>query len=455
MGVYGCAPPIIYIYFNMPRVKKIKEETENISQVIASTEVDNTVTEEADSKPKLKIRAKKVSSKFDIFADEAVLQQEKDLLAKAGVRGAFKSAADINREYLPVPWFALQYVFGKIGITANTFNEFIGQECVGKSSLAFALACNFIKNGIPVLYINTEAKMLEGPWLQRLAGEDKDLGKKLIDRVLIDEYCPTYTEMDNRVRGWIKMMRGERNVPMETPIVFIVDSITNLMSPEQAEGKVSAKDNLSMKEKLKTLDKGVEDISAKPGGAATFMSTWTKQFTSTLTQFNVTGILISGQSTNMNGMGFGNTEGGASLNKTRVGGTAMHKSAAIQCTVTRRGIWKNSAGEQIGDQIRIRNVKNSYGPKVADVVYNLRNKGWKDGPFTVDQAIDMSEALGDILVKNEVFGFTVNRKKYSSTQLGIEQVSSKELEKIINEDEELQVKLGRALGISGYEAFDE
>lgn len=439
----------------MPRVKK---KTEDIVADNINTKQEEVITSSEENTPvkPVKIRAKKVSTKFDIFADEAVLQQEKELLAKAGVRGAFKSAADINREYLPVPWFALQYVFGKIGITTNTFNEFIGQECVGKSSLVFALACNFIKNGIPVLYINTEAKTLEGSWLYRLAGRDKELGKKLIDRVLMDEYCPTYTEMDNRIRGWIKVMRGERKIPMETPLVFIVDSVTNLMSPEQAEGKVVSKEEISLKDKLKTLDKGVEDISAKPGGAATFMSAWTKQFTSTLTQFNVTGILVSGQSTNMSSMGgFANTEGGASLNKTRVGGTALHKSAAIQCTITKRGMWKNSAQEHIGDMIRIRNVKNSYGPKVADVVYHLRNKDWKDGPLTVDQAIDMSEALGEILVSSGVFGFTVNRKKYTSIPLGIEQVSAKELEELVNSDEELQIKLGQALGISGYEVFDE
>lgn len=437
----------------MPRPKKkVVKEEETVVQNIGEEGV-NTI--EDTPKEPTKIRAKRVKSKFDIFSDEAVLQQEKDLLAKAGVRGAFKSASDINREYLPVPWFALQYAIGKIGITANTFNELIGQECVGKSSLVFALACYFIKHGIPVLYINTEAKMLEGSWLLRLAGRDKELGKKLIDRVLVSEYCPTYTEMDNTVRGWIKMMRGERNIPMDTPLVFIVDSITNLMSPEQAEGKVSSKDNLSIKDKLKTLDKGVEDVSAKPGAAASFMSTWTKQFTGTLTQFNVTGILVSGQSTQMSTMGgFGNAEGGASLNKTRVGGTAMHKSAAIQCTITKRGMWKTSSGEHIGDLIRIRNVKNSYGPKVADVVYHLRNKGWKDSPFEIDQAIDMSEALGDILVQNGIFGFTVTRKKYTSEALGIEQVSARELEDIVNADEELQIKLGRALGITGYEAYD-
>lgn len=443
----------------MPRGRKKKtEETIIESQVEEGVTTENEVVEEAvaTEKPKTKIRAKRVASKFDIFSDEATVQQEKDLLAKAGVRGAFKSASDINREYLPLPWFALQYAIGKIGFTVNTFNEFIGQECVGKSSLAFALACNFIKNGIPVLYINTEAKMLEGSWLYRLAGKDKALGKKLIDRVLIDEYCPTYTEMDSRVRGWIKMMRGERNVPMETPLVFIVDSITNLMSPDQAEGKVVSKAVVSSKDKLKTLDKGVEDVSNRPGGAATFMSTWTKQFASTLSQFNVTGILISGQSTNMNAMGgFGGQDGGASLNKTRVGGTAMHKSAAIQCTITRKGMWKNSAGDHIGDMIRIRNVKNSYGPKTADVTYHLRNKGWKDGPFTVDQAIDMSEALGEILVSNSILGITVNKKKYSSDILGIEQVSAKELEEIIDNDEDLQVRIGRLLGITGYEAFDE
>ena len=65
-------------------------------------------------------------------------------------------------------------------------------------------------------------------------------------------------------------------------------------------------------------------------------------------------------------------DGGASLNKTRIGGTAMNQSASIQITITRKGIWKDSAGNQIGDVIRARVVKNSYGPK-RSIEYGMRN----------------------------------------------------------------------------------
>ena len=88
----------------MPRIKKA-------TTVQEEPVLENTQKEEVKKEP-TKIRAKKAVSKFDIFADESILQQEKELLAKAGVRGAFKSASDINREYLPVPWFALQYALG-------------------------------------------------------------------------------------------------------------------------------------------------------------------------------------------------------------------------------------------------------------------------------------------------------------------------------------------------------
>lgn len=399
-------------------------------------------------------RVKKATGKFDIFAE--LDSEDNDLKTKAEASAAFKTFTEIGREYLPVPWMAFQYMIGRIGIAVRTFTEIIGEECTGKSSLVLALAFNFIKENIPVLYVNTEPKLLEGEWLNRLAGENRKLGEKLIKALRIVEFCPTYDQMDSVVREWISEMRCERNIPYDTPLVFIVDSITNLMSPDEAEDKVNAKAT-SSKDREKLLAKGVTDISGRMGAAASWMSKWVKQFSSTLHDFNVTGIIVSGQSTNMNSgpaMSALSGDGGKSLNKTRIGGTALHKTAALQFTVTRREMLKLSDGEHIGDKIRARNVKNSYGPRTGDIVYNLKNKKWKDGLNTIEQAIDMSTALADILVKEKLFGMTVSRKKYSSKELNIEAADASEVERIIMSDESLQQRIGLALGISGYEAID-
>lgn len=408
----------------------------------------------AAEKKTVKKRGKLVKGSFDLFANDNIVAEQKDLMAKAGKAAAFKAITEVNRECLPVPWMAFQYLIGKIGFTLNTYNEVIGQECVGKSSLMIALACNFINHGIPTLYINTEPKQIEGPWLQRLAGRDKARGKAILDRLPITQ-CSSYDEMDETVRSWITIQRGEMEVPNDTPLVVIVDSITNLMTPEEAETTAAGagKDG-----HLKALNKGVADVGGRVASAASWMSVWCRMFTKTMETFNVTMLFVSGQSTKMSTGPAGGLagDGGASLNGERIGGQALKKDAAVRFTVTRAGFFKSSDGKRnIGEKIRARGIKNSYGSKVGDIEYILKNKDWKDGPNTIEQAIDMDKAFADILVTEKVCGFSVTRARYTSNELGIEGVDAHQLMEIIDNDEEIQVKVGQALGINGYEAYDD
>lgn len=431
----------------MPRPKKVKKE---------EPEVQVAVEENKEEKKPIKKRGKLLSGKFDLFSNDNIIAEQKDLMAKAGKASGFKSITEVNKDNLPVPWMALQYLIGKIGITANTFNEIIGQECVGKSSLMIALACNFINNNIPTLYINTEPKQIEGPWLARLAGKDKARGRQILERLPITQ-CYSYDEMDATVRNWIKVQRQDLGISNDTPLVVIVDSITHLKTPEEAavtaDGKTAKDGGI-----FKSLTKGVQDVGGKIASAATWMSVWTRLFAEQLDKFNVTMLLVCGQSVKMSASPAGGLagDGGLSLNGERIGGNAMKRDAGLRFTVTRAGFLKSSDGKRnIGEKIRARNLKNSFGSKMGDIEYFIKNKDWKDGPDTVDQAINMDKALGEILVAEDVLGFKVTRGKYTSLQLGIEDLDATQLAEKINSDEELQVKIGQALGINGYEAFDE
>lgn len=426
-----------------------KNQAEEITAAVVAEQQGETPA----AKPAVKKRGKIAKSSFDLFASDNIVAEQKDLMAKAGKAAAFKAITEVNRECLPVPWMAFQYLIGKIGFTLNTYNEIIGQECVGKSSLMIALACNFINHGIPTLYINTEPKQIEGPWLRRLAGRDKARGEAILERLPITQ-CSSYDEMDQTVRSWISVQRGDLGVPQDTPLVVIVDSITNLMTPEEAETTAAGagKDG-----HLKALNKGVADVGGRVASAASWMSVWCRLFTKTMEAFNVTMLFVSGQSTKMStgpagGLG---GDGGASLNGERIGGQALKKDAAVRFTITRAGFLKSSDGKRnIGEKIRARGIKNSYGSKVSDIEYNLKNKDWKDGPTTIEQAIDMDKAFADILVNEKVCGFSVTRARYTSPELGIEQVDAHQLMEIIDNDEDMQVKIGQALGINGYEAYD-
>lgn len=429
----------------MPRPKKVKTE---------EPVVENVETTEAPVKKPIKKRGKVLSGKFDLFSSDNIIAEQKDLLAKAGKVGAFKAITEINRDNLPVPWMALQYLIGKIGFTVNTFNEIIGQECVGKSSMMIALACNFINHNIPTLYINTEPKQIEGPWLRRLAGKDAERGKAILDRLPVVQ-CHSYDEMDTTAREWIRVQRQDIGIPNDTPLVIIIDSITHLKTPEESALQSTGKDK---KDIFKSLKSGVADVGGRIGSAATWMASWCRLFSDNLDKFNVTVFLVSGQSVKINASPMGGLagDGGASLNGERIGGAAMKRDASVRFTITRAGFLKGGDGKRnIGEKIRARNIKNSYGSKVGDIEYNLKNKDWKDGPGIVDQAIDMDASLGEILVSEGVLGFKVERKKYSSSQLGIDSLTASELVEYINNNEDVQVAVGQALGINGYEAYDE
>lgn len=428
----------------MPRpTKKTVQETK-ASKIDAAQAQEKPVKKVA---PKTRSKMAVGNGKFDIFSDAGKAQQTKDLLAKAGMADGFKSAADINRDYLPLPWLSMQYLIGRIGIPVNTIIEFIGQENTGKSSLVAAIIGNLIQYNVPCFYGNTEPKMLESDWLSRLVSSDPEIGEKVKSVLEVSERLYTLDDMDKLVRQWIKVKRVDQAIPKDVPLVVVIDTITKLLNPEEAEVL------FDKKSKAVTLDKGVSDVSKKPGVTAKWLHEWSRAIKSVLEQENVTLICVSGQNVNMNaGATAFAADGGASLNKTRPGGTAMNQSAAIQITITRKGFWKATDGTTIGELIMARVVKNSYGPK-RSIAYGLRNDEFNDGEGYIHQAIDMDETFCNILAEKKIKGITVSKKRYSSDELGVYQATASALYAKIVNDPELTYQIGTALKISGYEAY--
>lgn len=428
----------------MARPKKIIEE---VAAAAPAAEVDTAPV----PTPKKKTARRKATmavgdAKFDIFSQSSVAQQTRDLLAKAKMADGFKSAADIYRSYLPLPWLAFQYLIGRIGIPVNTIIEFIGQENTGKSSLVMSLLGHLVPYNIPCYYINTEPKMLESDWISRLVGADEEMGEKIKNVIEVSEQVYTLDEMDTLLKKWIDVKRKDQGIPTSTPLVIVVDTITKLLNPEEAEALIDEKTAGV------ALNKGVGDISKKPGVTANWMHKWCRSLKPLLEKENVTLICVSGQNVNMNaGSSAMAPDGGASLNKTRPGGTAMNQSAAIQITITRKGALKDSKSFQIGEIIRARVVKNSFGPK-RDIEYHLHNDKFEDRPGYVDQAIDMREVFCNILVRENICGLKCERKRYSSASLGIDSATYQTLYSKIENDPELTAKVCSALNINGYEA---
>lgn len=432
-----------------PSKKAIEEQ-----KSLAKEEENNTAATTPPIKRKRRSKmAVGANAAFDIFSNNNDIALTRDFLAKAKLADGFKSAAEISRDYLPLPWPAMQYLIGRIGFPVNTLIEFIGQENTGKSSMVMSILANFVRYNIPCLYCNSEPKMLESTWIERLAGENVADGHKIMRVLEVSERLCTLDDMDKLIRKWVAWKRYEQPnpVPKSVPLVCVVDTISKLLNPEEAEVLLSQGKDKS----TDVLKNNLDDVSKKPGVTAKWLHAWTRAITPLLNKENVTIICVSGQNQNQNaGSSVFAQDGGASLNKTRIGGTAMNQSTCIQITITKVGLWKDSKGDQIGDMIRARVVKNSYGPK-RSITYGMRNDKFSDSDGCKQQALDMDETFANILVDNSIFGLTCTRKLYSSAELGLTQVRANVLVSKIMSDDDLMDKVGTALKIGGYEFVDE
>lgn len=429
----------------MPRPKKKTTNTE-----IEESKPVNTGT------PKRKARVA-VGGGYDLL--KVAAERKKALQGKADRVIGFKSMADVKSQFLPVPWIAFRWMTGCCGIPMNTISEFIGEENVGKSSLTMALLGNFARNNIPSLYINTEAKELESEWTRRLMARDPDLADTILNAIETpkslttgEHVTRTFTmnEMDKQLRQWVYECRVEREIPTSVPLVVVIDSTSRLLNPAQAEVAIAE----DKKGNAKVILNGVEDVGGQIGIGAKWFHSWANMINSLLSKQNVTIICISAQNANLNaGAGGFAADGGKSLNKSKANGLALNQACGLQITVTNAGMLRKGT-DVIGRNIKLRCLKNSYGPIFRQIVYGLKCERLDDSAGYLDDPIDMAEPLGKLLAEQKLFGTTVSNKRYTSEELGVHQMTADAFQQHIMSDPDLEDRVCTALKIKGYDLIE-
>ena len=420
----------------MPRPKKVVPD------------VVTPVPEEEPSGAKVTFASAIPNTTFDLLAEADELE------ARMETVDGFKTAAEVANSFLPLPssWMALQYIIGRPGIPLNTIVEIMGLETVGKSSFVCALLGNLMAHNVPCLYLNSEPKVLLSDWRRRLFNTDPVKSEK-IDR-LFDKtvYKPvsTYNETDKIIRKWIKEKRAV--LSKDIPLVIAIDSYTKLMNSEEEETMAWT----TSEDKKETTLKGVEDISKKPGVTAKWLHQWCRAITPILRSQNVTIIMVAGKAQDQNANPILPKSAMDKYNKTRPGGTALNQSAALQLNLSDKGAVKQG-NEPVAKMIEVYVQKNSYGPEKRSIIYTLydnrvENFLGKDimGKY-IAPAIDMDEALCNLLVARNVFGLTLNAKRYTSAELNLMRARPAEVVKAIYSKQENIIEVAKALSIVGYE----
>ena len=431
----------------MPRPAKKKVQEDTLKEVATETAP---VAETPKRRTKFKSAVRNTA--FDIFSEEASMQRTKDLMAKVGKGSGFTSATNTSRGFLPIPWLGMQYLIGRPGIPVNTVVEFIGAEGVGKSSLTFALMGSFVANNIPCYYINSEPKALEPDWQLRLLGSDEVKAKRIRDIINV-QALNSFEEMDEHMRAWVNVKRDEEKIPIDVPLVMIVDSISKLMNPEEFSVSGLAKPKAGEK-----AAEGLGSLSKKPGVSARWLHDWGRQLSGYLEAKNLTLIVVSAQNQNMDAAG-AYIKPSEKNNDTCIGGYAMRQIASLRFTVTYKGAVKNSKQDAVGKEVLLYCKKNSYGPSFREIKYQLlddRQENYKtDVPGVyVGQAIDMDSGLASVMADKRILGVTVNKKKYTAPKLDAYELSAQELLDHINADQDRFKMVTDALSIRGYD-YDE
>jgi RecA/RadA recombinase len=366
----------------------------------------------------------------------------------------FRTMAEIQRSMVPFRHFYMQWALASYGLVEGCVMEIIGAEHLGKSTLCFWFMGGALEVGVPCALQETENKELTVEWSGRALSNDRAKAANMLKRIGVMKTF-SLAQMDEQMVDWFEVRRGVRPskarvVPLDTPMLMVVDSWSKMLSSAEAAGVYDYGDNLSAEKKRKAKDTG----EASNFGHSKFAQAWTRKLPAFLNRHNGCIIMVSHQNDKVDmsgGSSFMAADVGALYNKTKIGGRALNQNSAVQLIMAHKGLIKDANNEKIGSTVRLRVAKNSYGPKERVFEYDLYHAGHDDTDTWLSPSIDFDRPMCDMFAEQGILQTTVERKRYSSPILGITGATAREFSAAFHANTELKNEVGAMLGIRGYE----
>ena len=369
----------------------------------------------------------------------------------------FRSMAQIRQAMVPFRNFYYQAGWGSYGLPQSGVQDIIGGEGLGKSTLAMTEVGWSMMGGCPCLVLEAESKALAPDRVLRCLSTDPNLAYKMLQHIWSDT-IHSLEEMDDKINKWVGVMRGRIVgdnklsvcVPLDTPLVIVVDSWSKLMSPDEAKGFYGYGKEMDADEKKKFKATG----TASNLGHAKFAAHWCRRLPFFIASNNVVMILIHHQTDKIDMSGgvssFMSAETSALYNKNHVGGRSINQNAAMQVILARKSLAKDAQNNPTGTIIRARIDKNSFGPTNRTMEWELRNEHRRDTSSYLEPALIFDSSMAMWLANNKHLGITANLKRYTCEQLGVMGASAEELCSVFHARQDIMDKLGKQLNIVGY-----
>ncbi len=367
----------------------------------------------------------------------------------------FKTLAEIRRTMLPLRALAIQRLIGSYGIPQGVHVDLLGPEHIGKTSFVMWLLGGAMEMGCPTYLQETENKPMKQDRALRFLHTNPAIALKMSERLETAKVFSLQQSIEQLI-VWVDTMRGREtasgkrsaSVPMSVPLVAAIDTWTKLMSPKEAVGRQDYADNLDAKRTKEYREIGE--------GSNMGHSKWAAEFGRTLPNFldqnNLILITVRHQfaKVDMTGPSYMSAEQGDMYNTTSTGGRAFGQNASIQLILGRKGSAKNGSGDIIGDHVRCRVHKQSYGPKGRMGEWILKNEGFHDSPTFIEPGLQFEEPWAKLMADEKLMGVRADGKHYTCEALNVIAGSARELCAALEANEELKFELGKSLKIDGY-----
>lgn len=403
---------------------------------------------------------------YDILAQPSdIMDNVKACMTAAKARcknrpSNFKTLAEIRRTMIPVRDFYMRYALGSYGVPQASHIDIIGPPHIGKTSLLWWFIGGAMLMGAPCYVQESEGKPMTPGRAIRFIHTNPTLALNIAERVLVEQVFSLQHSVESMV-DWVNSMRGRENtqkrsvnVPMSTPLIVAVDTWGKLMNPAEAAGRYNYADGMSAENKKKYNEVG----EGSNMGHAKWAHAFGRMEPHFLAQNNVILVTIRHQDTKVE-MGGGKggftmtAEQGALYNKTSIGGLSFNQNASVQLIMGPGGQVKDASGNVIGDLVKIRVDKQSYGPKGRIVSFILKNDGFSDRDDYIEQAIKFGPSMATWMATAKLCGVRADDKKFSCEALGVTAVDGNDLATAFYAHPEVEYELGKRLGIDGYIDF--